>query len=97
MLFNNWIEKCLLPEITNDDVIILDNAKIHKSIKTINLIESKGATVLFQPPYSPFLNKIENYWSFIKKEISFVKKKFDKFEDCLSYVFNMNYGNNSAS
>lgn len=97
ILFNSWINLCLLPELRKDDVVIMDNARIHKSTKTIKLIESKGAKVLFQPPYSPFLNKIENYWSFIKKEIGLVKKKFNKFDDCLDCVFRMNYGNSSAS
>lgn len=91
-VFNCWVENCLLPELKSGDVVILDNARFHKSEKTRELIESKGAILKFQPKYSPFLNKIENYWAFIKKEIGLIKKKFEKFGECLDWVLRLDYG-----
>lgn len=74
------------------DIVIMDNARIHKSEKTKQLIEQKGAILKFQPPYSPFLNKIEHYWSFIKRMIGLNRKMFERFEDCLESTFKMEYG-----
>jgi transposase len=79
--FNAWIEKILLPELRQGDVVIMDNATFHKSKRTKILIESKGATLLYQPKYSPDLNKIEPQWSNLKHyiradntEIPFIQK-----------------------
>jgi len=68
-VFNQWVESCLLPDLTPGQVVILDNASFHKSRRTIELIESVGCRVLFQPPYSPDLNKIEPMWANIKQRL----------------------------
>ena len=65
-IFNTWIEECLCPELSVWDVIVLDNASFHKNEKTKELIEKRGARLLFLPPYSPDLNPIENYWALLK-------------------------------
>ena len=90
-LFNHWVENCLCPELKENDVVIMDNARIHKSEKTRKLIESKGAMLKFQPPYSPQVNKIEHYWAFIKRMIGLNRKLSERFEDCLDKVFRMSY------
>ncbi|MFM2065133.1 MAG: hypothetical protein RLZZ584_42 [Pseudomonadota bacterium] len=49
--------------------VILDNASIHKSkaIKPIlKLLEARGLTLYFLPPYSPELNRIERLWHKMK-------------------------------
>jgi len=51
-LFNTWIEKILLPELKEGQVVIMDNASFHKSEKSRLLIEGKGCRLLFLPPYS---------------------------------------------
>jgi transposase len=91
-MFEFWVENCLCLELTEGDVVIMDSARIHKSEKTRKLIESKGAMLKFQPPYSPFLNKIENYWSFLKTTIRNSAKNFDNFKDCVDWSFKINYG-----
>ena len=68
-VFNTWLEQCLLPELQANQVIILDNATFHKSAKTQDLINSVGCQVLFLPPYSPDLNKIEPQWANLKEGI----------------------------
>lgn len=68
-VFNLWLEECLLPELQANQVIILDNATFHKSAKTQELINSVGCQVLFLPPYSPDLNKIEPQWANLKQGI----------------------------
>lgn len=49
--------------------ILMDNCRIHHSQFVIAAIEKRGYKPLFLPPYSPFLNPIEECWSKIKKNI----------------------------
>ena len=59
VVFNTWVEDCLVPVLEEGDWIILDNGSFHKSSRTRKVIEDKGAHILFLPPYSPDLNDIE--------------------------------------
>ncbi|KAG2213333.1 hypothetical protein INT45_013200 [Circinella minor] len=49
--------------------IVLDNCRIHHSQFVTDVITRRGYKALFMPPYSPFLNPIEECWSKIKKLI----------------------------
>lgn len=66
-IFNQWLEDLLCPLLDETCVVIMDNATFHKSLKTKKLIETKGATLLFLPPYSPDLNPIEGDFGALKK------------------------------
>ena len=68
-VFNLWLEYCLLPELQPGQVVIMDNARFHQSNKTRQLIESVGCQLIFQPAYSPDLNKIEPQWANLKQGI----------------------------
>lgn len=86
-VFNTWLEQCLLPELKEQSVIIMDNAKFHQSSKTRSLIEQHGHTLLFLPAYSPDLNPIEQCWAALKANI---KKSLSDFSDlfsCLVFLF----------
>jgi hypothetical protein len=48
--------------------IVMDNCRIHHSHYVVENIKSRGYKPLFMPPYSPFLNPIEECWSKIKKK-----------------------------
>ncbi len=65
--FNAWVEAYLCPRLSISDVVVLDNAKIHKTRRTRDLIEASGAEVLFLPPYSPDYNPIEHDFANIKR------------------------------
>ena len=55
--------------ISKETVVILDNASTHTSKLFSSSIEkwnNLGLKLLFLPPYSPQLNKIETLWRFIK-------------------------------
>ena len=65
-MFETYIEKCLLPQVKEGDIAIMDNLRSHKRPKIIELFESKKAKVIYLPPYSPDLNPIEMMWSKIK-------------------------------
>jgi transposase len=68
-VFEAYLEKCLLPELSSKKIIIADNAAFHKSIKARELIEAKNCQLLFLPAYSPDLNPIEHEWFPIKNKI----------------------------
>ena len=82
-LFNFWVEHFLLPELSVGQVVILDNATFHKSLKTKELIESTGCRVLFLPPYSPDFNPIEIFWANFKR---MVKEKVKELQNLSSAV-----------
>ena len=50
-------------------MVILDNATVHHSDEIVRLIRSVGADVIFLPPYSPFLNPIEQYFNIYKRTL----------------------------
>ncbi|MDR2781018.1 MAG: transposase [Holosporaceae bacterium] len=50
-------------------IVIMDNASIHKSKEVRTLIEKAECRLIYQPPYSPDLNPIEHFWSWIKGKI----------------------------
>lgn len=63
--FEAFVAESLVPCLERGDVVIWDNARIH-SPAAVELVESAGARVLAQPPYSPDLNAIEMLWSKVK-------------------------------
>lgn len=82
-LFTGWLEQCLVPELKKNQTVILDNARYHHAAETIEIIEKAGCSVLFLPPYSPNLNKIEGFWASIKKHIRKLSLSFLKFSEKL--------------
>lgn len=65
-VFNTCIKKVLLPELRPGQIVVLDNASFHKSVRTKELLESIVCGLLFLPPYSPNLNPIEKFWATLK-------------------------------
>lgn len=66
-VFNEWLERQLCPRLTENHVVVMDNVPFHKGAKTARLIHSRGAVLLFLPPYSPDFNPIENDFAALKK------------------------------
>ena len=64
--FKVFVEKCLLPQLWEGAVVVMDNVPAHKVEEIEPLIQSKGASVLYQSPYSPEFNPIEHWWSQLK-------------------------------
>lgn len=64
--FKVFVEKCLLPQLWEGAVVVMDNVPAHKVKEIEPLIQSVGARVLYQSPYSPEFNPIEHWWSQLK-------------------------------
>ena len=52
-VFHQWVKCCLLPNIPQNCVIVMDNATFHKRHDTQLLIEQAGHIIEYLPPYSP--------------------------------------------
>ena len=74
-----------MPGLRQGMVVIMDNAGFHKSDKTLELIESAGCRLLFQPPYSPDLNKIEPMGVNIKQRLN------SFYDTALSFTQNLDH------
>ncbi len=64
--FVDYVERILLPTLRKGDVVVMDNLSAHLDGRVRTLIESKGASLLYLPPYSPDLNPIELSFSKLK-------------------------------
>jgi len=74
-LFMGFIAELLSrmqPFPARNSVIVMDNARIHKSQDVIDMIHARGMRVMFLPPYSPDYNPIELAFSSIK---AFVRRE----------------------
>jgi len=68
-IFFSFVERSLLPQLKPKHTVIMDNVKFHLQARIKEAIESKGAKIIFLPPYSPDLNPIENMWSKVKNTL----------------------------
>jgi transposase len=64
--FEAYVEHFLAPSLREGQVVVLDGLGAHRTQKVRNLVEGRGADLLFLPSYSPDLNPIEEAFSKIK-------------------------------
>ena len=65
-VFEAYVEHFLAPTLERGQVVGLDGLGAHRTQKVRELIEARGADLLFLPYYSPDLNPIEEAFSKIK-------------------------------
>lgn len=68
-VFRQFVDAHLAPILRKGDVVVMDNLGAHHATGIRDAIEATGASVLYQPPYSPDLNPIELCWSKIKEAL----------------------------
>jgi transposase len=65
-VFHAYAEQVLGPTLRPGDIVVLDNLSAHKTTAIREVIQGRGAQLLYLPPYSPDLAPIEQAWSKIK-------------------------------
>src|SRR4051795_2969022 len=61
-----YVEHFLAPSLCEGQVVVLDGLGAHRTQRVRELVEARGADLLFLPSYSPDLNPIEEAFSKIK-------------------------------
>jgi len=74
-VFLAFVEQVLAPRLEPGHVVVLDNLSAHKVAGVRQLIEDRGAQLLYLPPYSPDFNPIEMAWSKLKQRLRGVKAR----------------------
>jgi transposase len=64
--FDGYIVHCLAPTLKPDQIVVVDNLKVHYSDRAKAAIEARGAQLWYLPAYSPDLNPIEEAFSKFK-------------------------------
>lgn len=68
-VFTAFVEQVLAPTLKPDDVVVMDNLSSHKGVAIGRAIQSRGAELLYLPPYSPDLSPIEPAFGKIKQTL----------------------------
>jgi transposase len=64
--FEVYVEHFVAPSLSEGQVVVLDKLGAHRPTRIRELIEARGAELVFLPSYSPDLNPIEEAFSKIK-------------------------------
>jgi transposase len=65
-VFEAYVEHFLAPSLCEGQVVVLDGLGAHRTQRVRELVERRGADLVFLPSYSPDLNPIEGAFSKIK-------------------------------
>ena len=63
--FTVWVRQRLAPRLRPGDIVVLDNLRAHMDPAVRTLVEARGATLRFLPPYSYDFNPIEAAWGLV--------------------------------
>ena len=89
VVFETWLETCLIPNLKPGQKLVIDNATFHKGGRIESLVKAAGCEVWYLPPYSPDLNKIERCWSWLKSRIRKQIDKFDTLREAMEHVLRL--------
>ena len=71
-------------------MVVLDNLGAHKASRIEEVAESRGAQVLWLPPYSPDFSPIEQCWSKIKTLLRAAKARTrEELEEALAQAIRL--------
>ena len=65
-MFLAYVEQCLVPTLKRNDIVVMDNCRVHLGPGIREAIEKARATLRYLPKYSPDLNPIEMPYSKFK-------------------------------
>lgn len=78
-LVQAWFEQELCPVLRSGQVVVLDNASFHRAQRLSEILAEVGCALLFLPPYSPDLNRIEPLWNKLKRKIELDQRPYSSF------------------
>jgi transposase len=104
--FRTYVERVLVPELREGDIVILDNLGSHKAPAIRKAIRAAGAKLFYLPAYSPDLNPIEQVIAKLKHLLRKAAERsreavwrrigslLDQFspQECENYIRNAGYG-----
>lgn len=73
--FSLYVERFLCPSLKRGQIVVMDNLQVHKMRRVRELIEGRGCSLVFLPPYSPDFNPIEEAFSKIKTVLRTAKAR----------------------
>ena len=86
-LFEFWFENCLIKEIEKGAVVIMDSATVHNKPRLFAIAGTNGIRLIFQPTYSPDLNKLEHFWAWLKNKLRKILPDYTTLEDAICGAF----------
>lgn len=86
-VFLVFLNDYLIPQLTTDHVVIMDNLSFHKGTEVKKAFAAAGITLLYLPPYSPELDPMENAWSKIKESLrAAAARTYETLADSVRYA-----------
>ena len=85
-MFGTWLETCLIPVLRPGEWVIMDNATFDHGGQITQLIEATGCQLVYLPPYSPDLNRIEKCWAWLKSRVRKLLPNSEHLRDALEVV-----------
>lgn len=67
--FDTFLTRLLIPTLRPGQTVILDNASIHKGVRTRALLDAAGVQLCFRPTASPQFNPIEHAFAKLKQQL----------------------------
>jgi transposase len=74
-VFEAYVERVLAPSLWPGQVVVMDNLSAHKGERVRELVEGRGAELLFLPSYSPDFSPIEEAFSKLKALLRWQKAR----------------------
>jgi transposase InsO family protein len=70
LMYKHWLEEVILPQcepfLGKRSIIIMDNCSTYHLQRITELCKEAGVRLLYLPPYSPYLNPIEQTFHLLK-------------------------------
>ena len=86
-LLEHCLKQWLLSCLSEDTVIVMDNAAFHRKGKLFGIAEEHHRKLIFLPSYSSELNPIEHFWSKLKQWLQLHIREFNSLDDAIAAFF----------
>ena len=74
-VFEAYVERALSPSLRPGQVVVMDNLGAHRGERVRTLVEARGCSLVYLPPYSPDFSPIEEAFSKIKAHLRKAKAR----------------------